>query len=112
MIHECSTCRAKRKTILKIDPDDSSVYERIINGIETARMAYKNKLPDNLRKDEIIKYYEKIINDEIYYLKLNREWWRFISNKFNIKINDYIKVDTLNYLLFHCLDSNGNEILE
>jgi hypothetical protein len=112
MIGNCALCKAKRELIVKLDDEDCKVYELIINGLNTAKMAYNTEvIPEALSKDEIKKYYEKIIESEIYYTTAQSEWWRLIHDKYNVNLTNYIKVDTLNGELYHCLDSEGNEVL-
>jgi hypothetical protein len=111
---KCAACKAKIEIITKIDDEDSKVYELIINGINTAKMAlHQHILPKTLTHEEIRNYYEKIIEDNIYYNKLYNDWWKYMRIKFNIDDSYlYMRVNTNDNEIFHCLDEENNEIIE
>jgi hypothetical protein len=108
-LQSCKKCLLHKEILVNnVDEDDIDVFTKIINGINTNKVAINpDIILDNLSNDEIKSFVENNLNNRKYYKNLEIEWWKTMISKYGITENT--KIDTNAKIFYHCLNDKGIE---
>ena len=109
--HDCSKCKLHRVYFksITIESKDIDVYKVISTRTDNAMQSLKPDVFESIKNtvsyDDMVKHYEKAIDDLCDAFELDNEWWRVMLKKYNI--SKYAKIDPIAESFYMCLNDDN-----
>ena len=111
--HDCSKCKLHKVLATKIECVDKDVYVRLSTAFDNLMLAIKMNLSTikTVNNDELVKYYEQVIDDLCNANILLYEWWKVMTQKYNLNVdNRYYRINTVEENICYCVNEKGEPV--